>query len=261
MRAAIAARVESFDHTWSRFRDDSLVAQIARRPGSYRFPVEGDALFELYRGLYEATDAAVSPLVGRALETLGYDRAYSLKPTGPPAPPPAWDDAISWDGSTLTTAQPVLLDVGAAGKGLLVDLVTELLADAGHNDVIVDGGGDIRQVGPEPIRVALEHPLDTTKAIGVANVHNAAICSSATNRRSWADGLHHVIDATTGLPTSTVIATWAIAGTAMVADGLSTALFFADPVRLSERYEFRFVRMFSTGRVEFSPNLDGELFT
>ena len=205
----------------------------------------------LYRGLYEATDAAVSPLVGRALEALGYDRAYSLRPSGPPAPPPAWADAIAWDGSTLTTVTPVLLDVGAAGKGLLVDIVTELLVGAGHTDLIVDGSGDIRQVGPEPIRVALEHPLDATKAIGIANVHDQAICSSATNRRAWGAGLHHVIDATTGLPTSSVIATWAIAATAML----------TDPARLSERYDFTFARVFSTGRVEFSPHLDGELFT
>jgi len=47
----------------------------------------------------------------------------------------------------------------------------------------------------------------------------------------------------------------------MLADGLSTALFFADPARLNERYDFTFARVFSTGRVEFSPHLDGELFT
>lgn len=256
------ARIEEFDRTWSRFRDDSLVARIANAPGTFAFPAEAPALFELYRNLYEATDAALSPLVGRALEGLGYDRTYSLRQhSGSPGPVPAWDDAISWDGSRLTTLRPVLLDVGAAGKGLLVDLVTELLAEAGHGDVIVDGSGDIRQFGPDPIRVGLEHPLDTSKAIGIANVQNAAICSSATNRRAWGKGLHHVIDATTGLPTSTVIATWAMAPTALEADGLSTALFFADPVRLAERYEFTFVRMFSTGRVEFSPNLDGEIFT
>jgi len=261
LRARIAARIDAFDLAWSRFRDDSLVARIARTPGSYRLPAEAADLLELYRGLYEATDAAVSPLVGRALEALGYDRAYSLRPSGPPAPPPAWEDALSWDGTTLTTVRPVLLDVGAAGKGLLVDLVTELLVAAGHTDVIVDGSGDIRQVGPEPIRVGLEHPLDATKAIGVAIVRDGAICSSATNRRAWGTGLHHVIDATTGLPTAAVIATWAITSSAMLADGLSTALFFAEPARLAERYDFTFVRMFATGRVEFSPNLDGELFT
>ena len=41
----------------------------------------------------------------------------------------------------------------------------------------------------------------------IALVHDGALCSSATNRRAWGDGLHHVIDAMTGLPTRDVIAT------------------------------------------------------
>ena len=226
----------------------------------WEFPPDAPALFDTYRKLYAATDGAMSPLVGRALENLGYDAAYSLRPTGKTVAAPAWDDAIAWDGHALTTVLPVTIDVGAAGKGYLVDIVSDLLAAAGHEDFVVDGSGDIRRVGPAPIRVALEHPLDATKAIGVANV-GAAICSSATNRRTWGAGLHHVIDATTGLPTSNVIATWAIAATALEADGLATALFFTDAERLADQFRFTYVRMFSTGRIEFSPNLDGELFT
>ena len=203
----------------------------------------------------------MSPLVGSALENLGYDRAYSLRPTGVSTAVPAWDDAVAWDGTSLTTLRPVTLDVGAAGKGHLVDIVGGMLEEAGHVDYTVDGSGDIRHRGPAPIRVGLEHPLDTAKAIGIALVGDGAICSSATNRRAWGDGLHHVIDATTGLPTRGVIATWALAATALEADGLSTALFFAEPARLAAEFDFTYLRMFSTGRIEFSPNLDGELFT
>lgn len=257
LEAAIAARIESFDRTWSRFRDDSLVSRVAREPGRHEFPDDAPALFALYRALYEATDGAVSPLVGRTLERLGYDRAYSLRPSTTATPVPAWDDAVAWDGTALTTIRPVLLDVGAAGKGYLVDLVSSLLTQAGHDDYIVDGSGDIRS--SRAIRVALEHPVDTTKAIGIANV-TGAICSSATNRRAWGDGLHHVIDATTGLPTRSVIATWAVAATALEADGLATALFFADPARLAERFDFQWVRMLADARVEFSPEFEGEIF-
>lgn len=202
----------------------------------------------------------MSPLVGRALETLGYDRAYSLRPSGPARPVPAWDDAVAWNDGVLHTLRPVLLDVGAAGKGHLVDLVGQLLRSGGVRDLVIDASGDIRRWGPGSIRVALEHPLDLSMAIGVVNLGEGAICASSVNRRAWGDGLHHVIDATTGLPTATVIATWAIAPTALVADGVATALFFADADRLAEEFGIRYVRMFSTGRVEFSPDIDGELF-
>nr|WP_184240156.1 FAD:protein FMN transferase [Conyzicola lurida] len=256
----IAARVEAFDRTYSRFRDDSLVARIAATAGSYAFPDDAAALFELYKNLYEATDGALSPLVGRTLETMGYDRGYSLTPAAQRASVPRWEDAFAWDGHELSTVRPIMLDVGAAGKGYLVDLVGAILDGHGIAGFVVDASGDILHSGSSPIRVGLEHPLDTTKAIGIVELAGASLCASASNRRAWGDGLHHIIDATTGLPVRRVIATWAIAPTALVADGLATALFLAEPGRLAQTFDFEFVRMFADGRVDHSPTLNGELF-
>lgn len=258
---AIHERIDVFDRTYSRFRDDSLVARIAETPGTYEFPDDAAPLFDTYRRLYAATDGAMSPLVGRAMDDLGYDRAYSLRPTGRSGPAPSWDDAFAWDGHVLTTARPVCLDVGAAGKGYLVDIISEMLAEAGHTEFIVDGSGDIRHSGSQSIRVALEHPKDPTKAVGVANLHGDSICASASNRRAWGDGLHHVIDATTGLPTRRFSATWAISNLAREADGIATALFFTEPSRIEAEFDFTWARMLSDGRVECSPHLDGEMFT
>ena len=71
-----------------------------------------------------------------------------------------------------------------------------------------------------PQRIGLEHPYDSRRAIGVIEVTDAALCASATNRRAWGDGLHHVLDARTGEPVRTIAATWAVAPTAMVADAI-----------------------------------------
>jgi thiamine biosynthesis lipoprotein len=256
---SVEQRIAEFDRAYSRFRDDSLVARVAREAGTYEFPPDAGPLFELYRELYDATDGAVSPLVGGALETLGYDRAYSLQPSGPARAVPPWDEAFGWDGSRLTVLRPVVVDVGAAGKGYLVDLVAALLREHGVEEYVVDASGDMVQSGPEVLRVALEHPMDSSKAIGIVELQDRALCSSATNRRRWGNDLHHVIDVATGLPTRTVIATWAVAATALLADGLATALFFAGEEQLS-RFDFEFVRMFSNGRVEHSARFDGELF-
>lgn len=256
---AVRERVESFDRTWSRFRDDSLVSRIATTPGSHRFPPEAPALFALYRVLYEATDGRMSPLVGRALEQWGYDRAYTLTPGAAIAPVPRWDDAVAWDGVSLNTVSPVVVDVGAAGKGYLVDLVSGILTAAGHREHTVDGSGDIRHHSTTPLTVGLEHPLDTTKVIGIATVTDGAICASASNRRAW-PGAHHILDALTGQPTRSVIASWAIAPTALAADGLATALFVSDPEKLAARFDFEWVRMFVDGRAERSAGFDGEIF-
>ncbi len=60
--AAVLDRIERFDRDWSRFRDDSLVARIAREPGSWRLPA---------------------------------DAAYRLRSTGDALPAPSWADSIS----------------------------------------------------------------------------------------------------------------------------------------------------------------------
>ncbi|WP_146361505.1 FAD:protein FMN transferase [Arthrobacter yangruifuii] len=264
-QAAVAELVDGYDRTYSRFRSDSTVARMARAAGNWKLPASAAPLLTLFDALQRLTDGAVNPLVGRSLEVLGYDAGYSFQPSGPPLRAAGWKDTVSWTadagGSVLTTAAPVTFDIGAAGKGQLVDLVSALLAEAGHREYVVDAGSDLRQTGGEPLRVALEHPYDTTRAIGVVTLSNRALCASAVNRRQWGDGLHHVLDARTGAPVDTVAATWVLASDAMTADGLATALFFAEPQELASEFEFDYVRMFSDGRADYSPAMAGVLFT
>jgi thiamine biosynthesis lipoprotein len=260
-RGAIADRIERFDRDWSRFRADSRVSRIAREPGRHRLPADAGPLLDWYRELYDGTGGRVSPLVGRTLESLGYDATYRLTPAAEVASVPSWADAMAWDGEYLETARPVLLDVGAAGKGYLVDLISDLLVGLGVTTHVVDASGDLRVRGDASERIALEHPADPSKAIGVVELREGALCASAPNRRTWGDGLHHVIDAVTGIPTAGVIATWALAPDALHADGLATALFFDPAQNLFAGTDVFYVRMFANGRVEQSPSFPGEVFT
>jgi thiamine biosynthesis lipoprotein len=260
LELSIMERIASFDRTWSRFRADSLVSTVAEVGGSHEFPDEAGRLFDLYDELFCATDGAVTPLVGRALETLGYDREYSLVPAGAPAPAADWATAVTRVGSSVTTASPLLIDVGAAGKGYLVDLVAEVLVSAGEREFVINASGDLLVSTREPRRVALEHPFDPSLAIGIAKLDTGSICASGSNRRVWGNGLHHILDGRTGEPTREVIATWALADTALVADGLATALFFAEPARLAERFSFSYLRVFASGRADHSPDFPGEVF-
>lgn len=263
--AAALARIEQFDRDWSRFRDDSLVSRINREPASWRLPADAAPLFALYERLHALTAGSFSPLVGASLERLGYDATYRLTPAGDALPAPSWSDAIALretpDGLVLDTVAPVLLDVGAAGKGYLVDLVGDLLVTRGVTETLIDASGDVRVRGERGIRVALENPVDPTKAIGVAELRNAALCGSALTRRAWGDGLHHIINAVTGRPVADgIIATWVIADSALIADGLATAMFLLDPAELGKHFAFEWVRLSVDGRLDASPGFDGELF-
>lgn len=260
-RARLLAEVERYDGAWSRFRPNSTVGAMSRQPGRFEFPAEAAALGQLYRSLYDLTAGAMTPLIGGSLERLGYDASYSLRPAGAPLPAPRWEDALDWEGSALTTDVPLVLDIGAAGKGQLVDLLAAELRSLGQNDFLIDASGDLLQSGPDPVEVALEHPYDPDRAIGVVSLTGGALCASASNRRTWGDGLHHVLDGTTGRPVSTAVATWAMADSAMVADALATALFFAPGAVLERTFDFSWLTVFSDGSAAYSPGFEGTLFT
>lgn len=56
--------------------------------------------------------------------------------------------------NTLTLNEPALIDVGAAGKGLLVDGIAALLDD----DYVIDASGDLLHHADASAVVGLEHP-------------------------------------------------------------------------------------------------------
>ena len=259
-RRRLLDTVADYDAAWSRFRPDSLIAGATRQPGRYVLPAEAAALGPLYETLYRLSGGAMTPLIGGSLEHLGYDASYSLRPGGPPLPAPPWDEVLDWQDTVLTTRAPVVIDVGAAGKGQLADLLSGVLRDGGVAEHFIDASGDLLNAGPMPVDVALEHPYDPARAIGIVSLGAGALCASAANRRTWGDGLHHVLDGTTGAPVRTVVASWAMAASAMVADALATALFFVDGSRLREEFDCSWLTVYSDGHAEYSADFEGVLF-
>lgn len=259
-KSALQAFIEDFDSTYSRFRPDSLVSKLALKAGVYTFPDNAAVLFAFYESLYDLTRGKVTPLIGGVLEDLGYDADYSFVAKRELRKAPNYKEAIIRDGTTLTVAQPVVFDVGAAGKGYLVDLIGQWLEVRGVHEYIIDAGGDMLHKGLPPDVVGLENPLTADSVIGEVRLQNGALCGSAVTRRSWGEGLHHVVDPETSLPTNTYVATWVMAESTMIADGLATALFFCDPNILRKQYTYEYIRMKSDGSAEYSSYFEGTLY-
>jgi thiamine biosynthesis lipoprotein len=164
------------------------------------------------------------------------------------------------DGLAFTLEAPALLDIGAAGKGYLIDHIAALLETNAIREYIIDGSGDIITKGDISEVVGLEDPLNTDSVIGEIDLQNEALCASAVNRRAWGEGMHHIIDPETGEPSRQVIATWVITDSAMVADGLATALFFTDPHRLETEYTYEYMRIKADHSIEYSRRFEAALY-
>lgn len=247
----ITGEIERFDATYSRFRPDSQVRVIAKNPGTFMLPDSAETMLNFYDELWDLTNHKVTPLVGGTLEAAGYDGEYTLRPNNTIPLPPHYKDTVHRNGATISVDKAVLIDIGAVGKGYLVDSICELFKKDGHASFVVDASGDLRVVGERIEVVGLEHPDDTSEIIGTAAVSNRALCASASNRRSWGDW-HHIIDPDTTRPVRDIVATWVIADSTMIADGLATALFFSSPADLAARYTYEYVRLHANGSVEYS---------
>lgn len=254
--------IDNFSGAYSRFRTDSLVSRArSEAPGSFTFPASIVTLHDTYVRLERATKGAVNPLVGGTLEQLGYDATYSLRlATSTAIKPPSLAKTIERSGTVLTYNQPVMLDVGAIGKGYLVDQVAAYLAKQ-HKHYVVDAGGDLAVATTKPYVIGLECPQDLDKVIGTVSLQHGSICGSAPNRRKWGEKLHHIIDARTGKPAeSDIVATWAIADTTMLADALATALFFTPANVLQQQFgDFSYIIMRANSLLEHNVTKEEEI--
>lgn len=255
----VVARIGLFDQTYSRFREDSLVTEMATQAGVYTLPPDAQPLFDFYLSLYGHTKGLFTPLVGDVLSELGYDKDYSFVEKKPKIPP-ALSEVLEYDFPTLIIKQPTLLDFGAAGKGYLVDIISTLLKDMGITEGVVDAGGDIYHWGAESMRIGLEHPENTEQVIGIAEISNNSICGSAGNRRKWG-GYTHIINPQTLQSPEEILSVWVVADTALLADGIATALFFVEPQTISSFYNFDYVILYKGYSAVTSTGFRGTLFT
>lgn len=256
----IMERIEEFDKTYSRFRSDSLVTKMSKNSGVFEMPPDADRMISLYEIFYKITNGLVTPLIGKVLVDAGYDESYSMN-SKPLVQPKTWREMIKWQNPKLILSEPALLDFGAGGKGYLVDIVSELLESENLQSYCVDAGGDIRQknTNNEKLRVGLEHPEDTTQVIGVVELENKSLCGSAGNRRKWGN-FHHIINPQSLTSPTEILAVWCIADTTLLADLLTTALFFTKPEFLLKHFEFEYLILNLDYTLSKSDGFNAEIF-
>jgi FAD:protein FMN transferase len=217
--AAAEARVHELEAMWSRFQYTSEVSELNRSAGSaVRVSHETIRLFERAIEGWRMTDGAFDPSVLSAVVGSGYDRDFIAigpapwAPTVASASPGCSEIVVDPEAGLVQLPFGVGFDPGGIGKGLAADIVAEEAMAAGAAGAMVNIGGDIRVLGRAPdghpgwvLAVAAE--LRTRLAFS-----EGAVATSTDQRRRWKviDGAtegerHHLIDPSTGLPTTNVV--------------------------------------------------------
>jgi thiamine biosynthesis lipoprotein len=221
-RAAAASVRDTFgreERRFSRFLAESELSRVNRSAGRWvRISREMAEVVGLALEGAARTGGLFDPTVLPALLAAGYDRDLHevLAAPHPAVPPPTaggrWTE-VELRGRTLRLAPGVALDLGGIAKGWTVDRAAERALAAGLPWVLVDAGGDLRVAGEAPpLPVAVEDPHRPGHELLRLVLERGALATSSVARRSWGEGLHHLVDPRTGLPatTATVQATaWA----------------------------------------------------
>ncbi len=223
LRRQITAIYEQFDAAYSRFREDSLVAKLARDGNLANPPGEMLAMLDFAREMYDASEGAFNITVGATLHALGYgSRQHAGRSLANP-----WD-AVAYSKDEISAPRGLMLDFGGFGKGWLIDLFAKELRELGYEQFIVNGGGDLYVTSRTPVEFALEDPYDPTKKIGQTRISKGALAGSNTVKRVWTtEGTqhHHIIDPTTNASSKTdIVAAYVRADTALIADTMATIL-------------------------------------
>ncbi|WP_200303414.1 FAD:protein FMN transferase [Streptomyces adelaidensis] len=232
------------DAACSRFREDSELSALNTAEGRpvKVSPLLAEALAVALRAA-RATDGAVDPTVGSAMEALGYDRDFTLvqeddRPMRLAVKRvPGWS-LVELDRATNTVTLPpgVRLDLGATAKAWAADRAARTLARAAGCGILVSLGGDTAVAGEPPaggwrIRVQDETApvaeLPRHGSYATVGIRSGGLATSGTTARRWRRGdqnLHHIVDPRTGHPATTPWRTVSVAAaTCADANAASTA--------------------------------------
>jgi thiamine biosynthesis lipoprotein ApbE len=241
-RAILTDDLAALDAACSRFRGDSELIRLeanAGQPTRVSSLLAG-AIRAALRGA-RLTDGDLDPTLGRAMETLGYDRDFASLPVRGGAirvtvrHVPQWRQ-IELDETTgmLTVPAGVRLDLGATAKAWAADRSARRVARALDCGVLVSLGGDIAiagEVPPDgwPIRVqdVTGDPLVPAEGpSGLIAIRAGGLATSSTSSRKWQRGgdlMHHILDPRTGRPAESEWRTVSVAaGSALDANIAST---------------------------------------
>ena len=210
--AGLAAEAEAkrVERKFSRYRDDSVVAQINRNSG-YDVPVDPETarLLDLAARLYEMSGGKfdiTSGILRRGWRFDGSDAVPSDREIMALRPYIGWKK-VRWVRSTIRLRPGMEIDFGGIGKEYAVDRAVDLIRDITPAPVLINFGGDLAVSGARANgsrwRVAIEQVDQPGSYAGVLEIAAGALATSGDARRFLLkNGIRygHILDPRSGRP-------------------------------------------------------------
>lgn len=184
-----------------------------------RFDPTMEPLEHLWQGRLEVQATPTEEEISQVLPSLG------------------WNNIHYAEGQFWKDHHGTRIDLGGIAKGMCVDQLTELLVEAGYEDVYVDWGGEIRVSGQHPqgrpwtVFISRLGDPNPDNAIATLELKDQAIATSGDYQQQWSVAqttYSHIIDPYAASPiqvgTDKIASVTVVAPNCTLADALATAL-------------------------------------
>jgi FAD:protein FMN transferase len=142
---------------------------------------------------------------------------------------------ISPEGKVLLRKKGMAIDLGGIAKGYAVDKAFEVLQSLGHQNIIVNAGGDLRAGGKrwnQPWTIGIQHPREPDKIMAKVSLSDSAMATSGNYEKFFiyqGKRYGHIFNPSDGFPTEACQSVSVIHKNSMTADALATAIFVMGP--------------------------------
>jgi FAD:protein FMN transferase len=145
--------------------------------------------------------------------------------------------SISPEGKILLGKKGMAIDLGGIAKGYAVDRAFETLRSLGHQNIIVNAGGDLRAGGKRLNQlwtIGIQHPRNPDKILGKVSLADSAMTTSGDYEKFFMyEGKRygHIFNPRDGFPAEACQSVSILHKDCMTADALATAVFVLGPVK------------------------------
>ena len=203
------------DSDISRLNDEACVQTVEIHPATFE-------VLHWARRIAEASNGAFDITVAPKLVQWGHLPA-PLSRYGPDGQASWRDVELGEDYTSVRFRRPLWIDVSGIAKGYAVDRAIERIQQFGARRACVNAGGDLRVLGPDEERVALQLPMPED-GLPVLTIQNAAVASSSGHvqqrfHRGELRGPH--VDTRQGTPVPARRFACVVAQSCLIADALT----------------------------------------